>query len=239
MKKFTAEQDAAANPPERRGEQTPEETEQRVLERRSGETLLDETVEELEEEETDGVEWDGSEAELVADDDAAEYEEQNTGIALKYTLRRDEIFRVLMKTQYTQARIVLSVIAALLGIVMAVVFFVRAAGGHSEVVPLGITCLVVVFLIIPSPVFGIRNSAKKSADGNEIRMEIYPDHIEMGGTRNSWEIPLDGTAECRALQELIVLYIGNHMVILPLRCVEPAVLPEVQAMIFAGTRPVR
>lgn len=239
MKKFTAEQDAAANPPERRGEQTPEETERRVLERRSGETLLDETVEELEEEETDGVEWDGSEAELVADDDAAEYEEQNTGIALKYTLRRDEIFRVLMKTQYTQARIALSVVATLLGIVMAVVFFVRAAGGRSEFAPLGAVCLVVVFLIVPSPVFSIRNSAKKSADGNEIRMEIYPDHIEMGGARNSWEIPLDGTVECSTLQGLIVLYIGKNMVILPLRCVEPAVLPEVQAMIFAGTRPVR
>jgi hypothetical protein len=41
------------------------------------------------------------------------------------------------------------------------------------------------------------------------------------------------------MKGLIVLYIGSQIVILPLRCIEPAVLPEVQAMLFAGTRPVK
>lgn len=238
MKKFANEQDSAAKPPEPQGEQTPEEAEQRMMEKDSGEVLLDETLEELEEEETDSVEWDGSEAELVADEDAAEYEEQNTGIQLKYTLKQDEIFRVLMKTQYTQRRILLSVVAALLGILVAAVSFIRVSEGQGGYTVLGVVCLALILIAVPSPIVHMRSSAKTAADGKEIRMTVYPDHIEMG-TQNTWEIQLDGTVERSVLPDLIVLYIGSNMVILPLRCIEPAVLPEVQAMIFAGTRPVK
>ena len=36
-------------------------------------------------------EWDGSEAEIVVDDESEEYEEENTGIKIKYTLKPEEI----------------------------------------------------------------------------------------------------------------------------------------------------
>ncbi len=236
MIKFTMEQDEAAQPPEPPGEKTPDETEQRRLERESGELLLDETMDEIYREE-DPVEWDGSEAELVADEDAEEYEEQNTGIQLKYTLKQSEIFQVMMKTQYTRSRITLSVIASLLGIAAAITQFVLAASGRGGGVALGVICLAVVAVVVPSPVFQMRGLARKAADGREIKMTIYPDHIEMGGAQNGWEIPLDGTTARGVFQELIVLYIGSQMVILPLRCVEPIVLPEVQATIISGTHP--
>ena len=44
--------------------------------------------EEKRDDDEEGVEWDGSEAELVLDDDAADYEEPQTGIKLSYTLPR-------------------------------------------------------------------------------------------------------------------------------------------------------
>lgn len=229
MKKFANDQDTAAKPPEPRGERAPEEAEQRRTE-------SDGTGTEGPEQER--VEWDGSEAELVADEGAAEYEEYNTGIALRYTLKEQEIFPVLVKTQYTQRRIALSVLAGVLGLVLGVYYLVQGAAGRGEFTGLGIVCLLLVALVVPSPLYHLRSSAKAAADGREIQIRIYPDHFELG-SRPGEEIPLDGTVKRLSVKGLIVLYIGKQLVILPLRCIEPAVLPEVQAMLFAGTQPVK
>ena len=242
MKRFLDEQDTASKPPEPRGEQTPKKVAQRILEEESGETLLDETMPKEKgtaEENEEQVEWDGSEAELVADESAAEYEEQHTGIQLKYSLRSKEIFSTLMKTQYTQIRIALSAAAVLLSAVLAAVFLVQlSTTGNSSFASLASVCILLIFVIVLIPIAKIRQTAQRAADGHEIKMKIYPDHIEMGQEKSSWEIPLDGTKERTVLPNLIILYIDEkNLVILPLRCVEPAVLPEVQAMIFAGTQP--
>ena len=230
MKKFANEQETAAKPPEPEGEQAPGEGERRKPD--TGESIFDE----IEYEQPSGVKWDGSEAELVADETAAEYEEYNTGIALRYTLKKQEIFPVLMKLQYTQKRIALSVITVLLGFVMAILFFMRGASGQNEYTTLGAVCLLAVLIAVLSPLLHLRSSANAAADGSKIQMRIYPDHIEMG-EQHGGEIPLDGTIRRIMMKDLIVLYIGSQFIILPIRCVEPAVLPEVQAMILAGTRP--
>jgi len=217
MKQFSKEQETASKPPEPRGEQTPDE----------------------ERPEEDRVEWDGSEAELVADETALAFEEQHTGIKLKYTLTSSEIFKVLRKSQYTNTRTALSVVAVALSAVMAVFFLTRFSGsGDSRYVSLAVVCLMLILVVAVLPPVIIKMHSSKIADGKEIRMKIYPDHIEMGLTDKKWEIPLDGSCECIQFENLMVLYIDDrNMVILPLRCVEPAVLPEVQAMIFAGTQP--
>lgn len=237
MKKYRTEQESAAKPPERQGEQSPEEERQRILEDDSGETLSDETFQE----EENQVEWDGSEAELVADEDAAEYEEQNTGIQLKFTLRPGEIYTALMKLQYTQRRILLSAVAVVLGLISATLSFVNyAEQGGSQNALLGGACLAVIFVILWTPAARNRSRSRELSGGTEIQMTVYPDHVEMGRGESQWEFPLDGTCERMVLRDLILLYIGGeNTVILPIRCMEPAVLPEVQAMLYAGTRPVK
>ncbi|MBW7572920.1 hypothetical protein [Caproiciproducens faecalis] len=217
MKHFVKEQDTASKPPEPRGEQTPDEDQR----------------------EKDRVEWDGSEAELVADETALAFEEQQTGIKLKYTLTSGEIFKVLWKSQYTAARMTLSVIAVVLSAVMTAVFLTQfRATGDSRYLSLAVVCLLLILTVAVFPTAVIRVHSSKIADGREIRMKVYPDHIEMGLPDKKWEIALDGTSECVQVENLMVLYIDDrNMVILPLRCVEPAVLPEIQAMILAGTHP--
>lgn len=236
MQKYMTEQESASKPPERQGEPSPEEARQRDLEEESGETLLDETLEEAEE-----FEWDGSEAELVADEDAAEYEEQNTGIQLKFTLRQGEIYAALVKMQYTQRRIALTAAAAVLGIFSAVLSFLNYSRlQEGQMLVFGVVCLVLVVLILWIPAARNRMRAKSLASGKEILMTVYPDHVEMGRGETGWEFQLDGSCGRDVVRDLLLLYIdGENTVILPLRCIEPAVLPEVQAMLYAGTRPVR
>jgi hypothetical protein len=200
-------------PPERQGEQTPEE--------------------EIEE----PIEWDGSEAELVADD-AAEYEEQQTGIKLSYILRQKEILESLKKSGFcktTGTRAVAeSVILAILAVAFAVTYILQK---DTNSLVFGIISLLLIAVIWIVPQQGLKRRAKELTDGKEIHMEIYPDSIVMGENEGRWEIPLDGTVECEQDSNLLLIYFESRMVILPLRCVEPSVLPEVQAMIVSGTQP--
>jgi hypothetical protein len=220
MMQFLQEQETTAKPPEPRGEKTPDDD--------------PETDE-------DAFQWDGSEAELVADETAELFDEQHTGISLTFSLTKDEIFKAMTKVQYTNTRIAVSVMGIILSAGMMVYFFVQLSlNGGNEFLSLGIACGAVILLIGAVPVIKIKVQAAHAANGNEVKMKIYPDYIEMGHTGRKWEIPLNGTTQRVMFKNLMVLYIDEkNMVILPLRCVEPAVFPEVQAMIFAGTQPVK
>ena len=77
---------------------------------------------------------------------------------------------------------------------------------------------------------------KRLTSGEEVQMEIYPSLIEMGKAEQKWVIPLDGTVKCRKTNHLFVLQTDpTHITILPMRCIEPSVLPDVEAIILSGT----
>ena len=199
-------------PPERQGEQTPEEIEE-------------------------SIEWDGSEAELVADD-AAEYEEQQTGIKLSYILRQEEILESLKQSGFcktTGTRAVAEIVILAILTVVFIVTYILQKDTNSLV--FGVISLLLIAIIWIVPQQGMKRRAKELVDGKEIHMEIYPDSIVMGEGEGRWEIPLDGTAECEQANNLLLISFESRTIILPLRCVEPSVLSEVQAMIISGTQP--
>ena len=100
-----------------------------------------------------------------------------------------------------------------------------------------VICLLLIAVIWIVPYQGIKKKARRTADGKEIKLSIYPDVIEIGEGNGYWEIPLDGACEWSRQSNMIFLYASKgRILILPLRSVEPAVLPEVEAMIMAGAQ---
>lgn len=127
-------------------------------------------------------------------------------------------------------------------------FVLAAAGAYSlynwfllhnvASLVLSILCLLLIVVVWVIPELGLRHQARRMADGKEFALEVFPDAITVEHNGSEWEIPLDGEATDSAQYgNLLVLFHQKKMVILPLRCVEPAVLPEIQAMIVAGTNP--
>ena len=53
----------------------------------------DEKLQDNEEENDKKSKWDGSESEFVEDEEATEYEDQQTGVKINYALTREEIFK--------------------------------------------------------------------------------------------------------------------------------------------------
>ena len=214
------------DPPELWGEFSPEQEE------------AEETPEDGTPEEESHADWDGNEAELVADEDAAEYEEQNTGIQLSYVLKEHEILECLkssgMMSRTTGKRAVIETI--ILG-VLAVVFFVTyLVENKNDPLFFSGICLLVIAIIWIVPQVGMRRKARSLTDGKEIKVVVYPDVIEIGENEGYWEIPLDGSCVLHRENRLLFLYSGSRALILPLRSIEPAVLADVEARILAGSR---
>lgn len=194
-------------------------------------------AEDLEEDEAEG--WDGSEAELVTDDDAAVYEDPQTGIRFNYTLRRREIYHCLKNTGYIKTTGMRAVVETVLLALAACVFLWTWFAQHTaDSLAFAVICLLLIAVVWIVPEWGLRRQSRRLASGEEMVMEIYPDSVVVTRGQEEMEFPLDGESTfCAQYETIIVLFYQGKMAILPLRSIEPAVLPEIQAMLLAGTKP--
>ena len=196
-----------------------------------------------EEDEDEPVEWDGSEATLVADEEAAVYEEKQTGIKLSYTLRPDEVFHALKKSGMTKTSGLRAVVEILVLAVLAAVFFFQYfSGTGAPALFFGIVSVALAAVVAVVPYLGRRRKAIAICNNPKIasvQMEIFPDEIVMGKGEGKWEIPLDGSCFREEYKNMILLHTADRLVLLPLRAVEPAVRAEVQGMVLSGTEEIK
>ena len=200
------------------------------------------SAQETEEVHEDNPEWDGSESELVADDDAEEYEIPETGIKISYIMTYDEMVKCLYHSDLYKTKggraIASSVIFGLAAIVFAVTYF--TVGGQYKGMNLffSIFCLVMILLIWLVPYLHIRSLARMMANGKTIEAEVYPDHIDIGSGSGAWSIELDGKPELLEFDNIMMIALpdGRNFAI-PERVIEPEVFNEFKAILIAGTSP--
>lgn len=183
--------------------------------------------------------WDGTDAEFVEDEDAAEYEDKYAGIRLSYTLSREEAVACLKrahiyKTTGRRAWLESGILA-----IAAALFFVSYflyQGGYNLV--LGILSLVLIAVIWLVPYFDMRKRAEEIAGGKKVEVEIYPDEVVVGSGEGQWEIPLDGTSNFEEFDDLMVLFTPKNAILaMPMRAMEPSVIADIQGMLIAGCIP--
>lgn len=187
----------------------------------------------------DEVLWDGSEAELIVDDDGEEYEEEQTGIKFKYTLSEDEIYEIFKSTDnYRKNNIMMRNQIIIQSIVILVLLVLWLCFGNTYCgffIALPILCLGILAIV---PVLAMKKLAKQFFSGEEIHTEIYPDKVVVQVRGKEHEIPLNGTSQYQELAGQIIIYPPDGgTVIIPVRAIEPEFLPDVQAMLVAGTHP--
>ncbi|MCI1989890.1 MAG: hypothetical protein LKJ59_00940 [Oscillospiraceae bacterium] len=188
----------------------------------------------------------GSRAELVSDDTEA-YEEQQTGVALSYVLKEQDVYRYLRRRSFSGKWGAVFSAAFLVLLVLAFFFLTQAVrNGDGRMYFWAALYAAIGAAALLYLRRKLHRAAEKFVTGREIRLKIYPDRMEADNSAERLKIPLDGTAECVRLPDLILLIPPDRKrtenretrtLILPLRCVDEAVLPYVEAMILAGTRP--
>ena len=181
-------------------------------------------------------------------DETEECDQEETGIKVAYVLKKEEIYECLKTagTLKTSGKLYIFINSVFTALAIAFLIYGKIAGKASFFLLAAVfVSFIVLFGIFPIRINHIR--AESSADGHKICMRIYPKHIEVGRGVNKLNIPLDGTAESAEVDNMIVLILNNEdgrkekkeskMVILPLRCLDPVLLPDVQTAVFSGTKP--
>lgn len=185
------------------------------------------------------IEWDGTESELIMDNHDEEYEEKMAGIKLKYTLLEKEIINIFKYTEGYKKNLKLQKIHTA---VQTVLFFVllilwRNLGSTYYLI-LSLFPLTAVMAIWIAPLLSMKSLAKKLSSGEELNVEVFPDKILVDSKRSHREILLDGTSECEQMGGVIIVRPKEgNMVLIPIRSIEPEFLPDIQAMILAGSQP--
>lgn len=183
--------------------------------------------------------WDGSESEFVDDVEAADYEEYHTGIRLSYTLQASEIYSCLFncypykgKRKMFTFGISFLIFAAVMNFILYV--FVR----NTNFLLFGFLLVAIVVGNVGMYSSKLKKTLAGFSIGKNLEIEVYPDEIVVEENNQKWEIPLDGSFAFEEFENMILIYLDNGKIfVIPLRCIEPDLVADVQAMILAGTVP--
>lgn len=190
----------------------------------------------------DNPEWDGTEGELVSDDDAEEYEIPETGYKISYVLTQDEMYKCLynsnmFKTKGTRA-VVESIILGIAAVIFFTIYFTTTSQYNHYNLIFGIISLVTIAIIWIVPHIYLKRMSAMMADGKTIEAEIYPTHIDIGRNDGKWSIELDGKAQIQEFDNIIMIFTDHDRAFaIPERVIEPDVYNEIRAILMSGTEP--
>lgn len=189
------------------------------------------------ENEDEDVEWDGSESEFV-EDDASEYEEQYTGIKFSYTLKKEEIFSCI---KYCGINKNVTIVGDFLLGAFVLVYLILYISNNNFI---NLVCFLTGIVLFPLWVSNIlpslfeRMNKDKFPSNKKLSVEVYPDCITIEDGSYKWEILLDGTSKFQDFNNMFLVFVPEHKVfIIPKRAIEPDFLPDIEAMLVAGTEP--
>ena len=182
--------------------------------------------------------------ELVSDD-TEEFEEQQTGVFLTCDPTDAEIRENIHKTGFLRAADWLNYIMAAVVVIYIVANFSKFVqeGNAKSWIILICECVVAAALFL-MPFQNLNMEKNRYRENGMGKITIYPDRIEL--TEFGKELPLDGTGEMLRTETAFTLIYppekGSHsralrFLIIPRRCVNDDLLPYVEAMLAAGTRP--
>ncbi|WP_283609717.1 hypothetical protein [Faecalispora anaeroviscerum] len=176
---------------------------------------------------------------LVADEDAAEYEEQQTGVRFSYILRQEECYEALKQQDsrsqaYKKKVRWLMLVGAVVVICLILGIAIPEQGGR--LLRVAILGALADFFVWISPRLRMNGMAKQLTTGEEISVAVYPDEISITVGTNHWNIPLDDTAKMDLTPQLILLYSEGRGLVIPQRSIDPAIRADVLAILTAGTQ---
>lgn len=176
---------------------------------------------------------------LVADEDAAVYEEQQTGVRFSYVLRQEEFYEAFRRENKRSPAYKKHILWLVLlgGITIVCVVFGLMLGNSGQLFRVAILSALFGLFLWISPILRMKGLSKQLATGEEINVAVYPDEIEVEVGDNHWTLPLNNTAKMDMTPQLILLHKNeNRGLVIPQRSIEPAIRADVLAILMAGTQ---
>ena len=220
-----------------------QETKETTLDADEAEEAVEQAIEradaEREESSEEFPEWDGTDSAMVPDSDAAEFEEQLSGIRISYQLTKQEIKTVLRASRifrYSRRRMVIQTVLFGLLFVFFLFGYLTASFPRPEQLTIAIVSAVMIGLVWGVPEYQLDALAKRQRSDIVVEAEIFPDIIKMGKDEGYWEVLLDGSSQFQEIGGLLIITTPHKKcAAFPIRSIEPALLSDIIAMLAAGT----
>lgn len=153
------------------------------------------------------------------EEDAVQIPESGDPIHIQYTLKSDDIYRALKTSRIFRKNFVKAVIETVILSGLTVLFgvwWILWDDGNAMI--FCIACGILIGLVWAMVLFSIRSNCNKFVTGEEVRMIIWPDLIEVN---DRWTIPLDGSVICEERNNVLVLYTGEtEWTLIPLQSIK-------------------
>ncbi len=186
------------------------------------------------------TDWDGSESELVFDDELQVYEDNMAGVKISYRLGKDDIYEFIRNSaSYEKKEKDKKKHTVLQGLIFVILIVLAVTTKNNLYTFVSLIPLLTGVGLWVIPYMSVQNLVNSIYDGSEYAVEIFPDKIEVSHGGLIKEFPLDESGKCEITDKLILVYSKTkEPLIIPIRAIKPDVLPDIQAMIVAGARPV-
>lgn len=182
--------------------------------------------------------WEGEEAEIVADEEAEEYEDELTGIKIKYTLNSDELHDLARHSEKFKKNFKLQKKYALFQVIaLGVVVAFALVTKNIHCLWIAILPVVELGLLWAIPFFEVKKIVKALSNSGETTLEIFPDKIDVTENGVHRELLLDGSCDSEEYDDMLVIYKNRvTKLLLPMRAIEPEFRAEVLAIILSGVK---
>lgn len=184
----------------------------------------------------------------LVSDDTEEYEDPQTGISLACNPTGREIRANIWKTGSLRSATMMVILMTVVVLLNAFTYYsqIQKSGGNQKIWAVFICECVVAAALLLMPFWTLNQETKKYRESGAGKLTVYPDRVEL--TECGAELPLDGTGELLRTETAFTLVYppkkeshtrAPQLVIIPRRCISGDLMPYVEAMLAAGTKPRR
>lgn len=181
--------------------------------------------------------WDGTEAEIIEDSQSSEFESDNIGIKLSYTLTQNEIFdavyygNLFRVNSKKKDRIYIITFLVLLCGFLGFYIYNR----NITNIFMAVFCVISILGILIIPKLYVKSFAKNMANNNdkELKVSIFSDRLDIGSDEGKWHIDFNDDCQVQEINNLFVITSKEKSCIIPHRAIEPDLLAEVSAIMLS------
>lgn len=180
-----------------------------------------------------------TDSQIVVDDESEDYEHENTGIKIKYSLKPEEVEDFIQQSEgFAKNRKEQKKHTVIQVIVFAIMLVLGFLSTNKYYMLLALFPIISLLFIWIAPYVGVKKLVRDILKNNDYSVEIFPDKIEVTSGGVDREIPLDGTCRSSEFENMFFIFSEKGLdLIIPFRAVEEDFKADVQAMLVAGTNP--
>lgn len=181
--------------------------------------------------------WDGTESEIVGDNQTSEFENKNIGIKLSYILTKEEIFDAVYNGNLFRKNGKIKDIAYIitfLALCIGFLIFYILNRNIGNII-MAVFCVLAILGLMTIPKLYIKNFAKNMANGEELQVSVFSDRIDIGSGDGKWNIDFNKNCQVREINNLFVVTDNKgNSVVIPHRAIEPDLLAEISAILLSA-----